>query len=133
MTIYSSKSKQAFFDSNITTSLPNDAQEIEPEIWQSLLQAQSDGKYIDWTGEQPVAADYPPPTQEQLIAQAEREKSSLLDLAASKIVVWQTKLLIGRKLTESEAAQLNAWLDYIDEVSSVDTSNPTWPNPPEAA
>lgn len=33
----------------------------------------------------------------------------------------QTKLLMGRKLTDTETEQLNAWMDYIDELSAIDT------------
>ncbi|MEP9063937.1 tail fiber assembly protein, partial [Enterobacter roggenkampii] len=50
-------------------------------------------------------------------------------------VVWQTKLLMGRTLTDSEPAKLNAWMDYIDAVQAIDTSTAPdviWPEPPEA-
>ncbi|KYP94606.1 hypothetical protein WB67_09325, partial [bacteria symbiont BFo2 of Frankliniella occidentalis] len=51
-----------------------------------------------------------------------------------KISVYQTKLLIGRKLTDEENSDLNAWLDYSDKVNAVDTStapNITWPTSPD--
>ncbi|MBU3754981.1 tail fiber assembly protein, partial [Enterobacter roggenkampii] len=58
-----------------------------------------------------------------------------LDYAASKIVVWQTKLLMGRKLTTDETASLNAWMDYIDAVTLIDTETApdaiSWPPLPE--
>ncbi|HAW6069133.1 TPA: tail fiber assembly protein, partial [Escherichia coli] len=55
--------------------------------------------------------------------------------ATTKIVVWQTKLLMGRKLTDEESTQLNAWMDYIDAVTATDTSTAPdviWPELPEA-
>lgn len=74
------------------------------------------------------------PTQEELIAAAESDRQSRIDYATSRIVVWQTKLLMGRKLTTSEMAQLNAWMDYIDALAAVDTSTAPdidWPEQPQ--
>lgn len=74
------------------------------------------------------------PTQEELIAAAESDRQSRIDYATSQIVVWQTKLLMGRKLTTSEMAQLNAWMDYIDALAAVDTSTAPdidWPEQPQ--
>lgn len=68
------------------------------------------------------------------IAEADTEKSHRLGIAQQKIVVWQTKLLMGRKLTDAESASLNAWMDYIDAVTAIDTSTApdiNWPVPPE--
>lgn len=79
----------------------------------------------------------PPPepekTHEELIAEADAEKQYRLDYASSKIVVWQTKLLMGRKLTTDETASLNAWMDYIDAVTVIDTETAPdieWPVSP---
>ena len=72
----------------------------------------------------------PEPTQEQRIAQAELHKQFLLDEATQRITIWQTKLLMGRKLTDNESSSLNAWMDYIDAVTAVDTSTApdiVWP------
>ncbi|MEI9543039.1 tail fiber assembly protein [Citrobacter braakii] len=75
----------------------------------------------------------PEPTREQYIAQAETHKQFLLEESRQKITVWQTKLLMGRKLTDGESASLNAWIDYIDAVTAIDTSTApdiSWPTPP---
>ena len=75
----------------------------------------------------------PEPTREQYIAQAETHKQFLLEEARQKISVWQTKLLMGRTLTDDESACLNAWIDYIDAVTVKDTStapNISWPTSP---
>ncbi|USR60671.1 tail fiber assembly protein [Lelliottia amnigena] len=67
------------------------------------------------------------------IAAAESDRQRLLNIAQQRITVWQTKLLMGRKLTESEASQLNAWMDYIDAVTDMDTSpapSLEWPSAP---
>lgn len=82
------------------------------------------------------APDIPEPVKShaELVAQAEAEKRARIDAATSRIVVWQTKLLMGRKLTDTESASLNAWMDYIDAVTAIDTSTApdiNWPVPPE--
>jgi len=70
---------------------------------------------------------------EQLIEQAEQRRATLLSNAQISISVWQTKLLMGRKLTEDESAKLNEWMDYIDLVSGIDPSTApdiSWPVAP---
>lgn len=95
-----------------------------------------DGCGIGWTyagGEfiPPPVAD---PAPAELIASADAGKQNRLSYATNKIVVWQTKLLMGRTLTDSESAKLNAWMDYIDAVQAIDTSTAPdieWPVAPE--
>ncbi len=96
-----------------------------------------DGCGIGWTY---AGGEFiPPPVADQdpaeLIASADAEKQNRLSYATNKIVVWQTKLLMGRTLTDSESAKLNAWMDYIDAVQATDTSTAPdviWPELPEA-
>lgn len=60
-------------------------------------------------------------------------KSSLLSKAALNVSGWQTKLLLGRKLTSAEEKSLNSWLDYMDSVQAIDTSSKDaveWPQEP---
>lgn len=64
---------------------------------------------------------------------AEVQRQQLLAAAQQRITVWQTKLLMGRKLTENESSQLNAWMDYIDALEAVDVSTAPvieWPSIP---
>lgn len=68
------------------------------------------------------------------IAEAESKQSALLNTATQAIVVWQTKLLRGRQLTEAEASALDLWLDYIDQLEAINTSlapNISWPEAPK--
>ena len=95
-----------------------------------------DGCGIGWTY---AGGEFtPPPVADQgpseLIASADAEKQNRLSYATNKIVVWQTKLLMGRTLTDSESEKLNAWMDYIDAVQAIDTSTAPdieWPVAPE--
>ena len=94
-----------------------------------------DGCGIGWTY---AGGEFiPPPVADQdpaeLIASADAEKQNRLSYATNKIVVWQTKLLMGRTLTDSESEKLNAWMDYIDSVQAIDTSTAPdieWPVSP---
>lgn len=63
----------------------------------------------------------PRPTKEQLIAKAEYDKRALIDEVQTETQLLQTKLVLGR-ITSDEKVQLNAWLDYLDELEAVDVS-----------
>lgn len=60
-------------------------------------------------------------------------QAALIDNASRKMSIWQTKLLMGRKLTDAELASLNAWMDYADLVMAIDANIYgviNWPSPP---
>lgn len=59
-------------------------------------------------------------SHDELVADAEAEKSARIEGAKSKIIIWQTKLMMGRTLTAAETESLNAWIDYSDDVTAVD-------------
>ncbi|EOZ3809777.1 tail fiber assembly protein [Citrobacter youngae] len=86
----------------------------------------ADGVGIGWSYADGAftAPDIPEPVKshDELVAEAEVEKRARIDAATSRIVVWQTKLLMERKLTDAESVSLNAWIDYIDAVTAIDTS-----------
>lgn len=108
-----------------------------PENGDAILAPEGVGigwTYVDGIFTAPVV-QIPDKTHDELVADAEAEKSARLDEAKSKIVIWQTKMLMGRTLTSKESASLNEWVDYIDAVSDIDTSTAPdidWPQPPEA-
>jgi hypothetical protein len=73
-------------------------------------------------------------TEDQIKQENISVKQALLNSASQRIVIWQTKLLIGRKLSSDEALQLSSWLDYIDTLESMDVekaSTINWPAAPE--
>lgn len=60
-------------------------------------------------------------------------KQSLMDDATRKIVVWQTKLLMGKKLSDDDTLSLNSWMDYIDSIDAIDpnvSNDISWPSLP---
>lgn len=84
----------------------------------------------------PQWSPLPPPTQEQILANAAQEKQQRIGAANAYInsKQWPSKLALGR-LSDIDKAQFNAWLDYLDALEAVDTSTApdiTWPTPPAA-
>lgn len=82
----------------------------------------------------PSWADIPPPTHEELVASANTEKQKRIDQANDYMnsKQWPGKAAMGR-LSDAEKAQYNLWLDYLDELETVDTSTApdiTWPDQP---
>ena len=57
---------------------------------------------------------------DELKALAESRRDSLLNSARQQLVISQTKLLLGRALSDAEQTALDAWLDYIDELNALD-------------
>ena len=90
--------------------------------------------YADGTFTAPAVQE-PVKSHDESVAEAETVKRARIDAATNRIVVWQAKLLMGRKLTDAESVSLNAWVDYIDAVTATDTSTApviNWPVPPVA-
>ena len=89
--------------------------------------------YDKWDGEKWVTD-----TEAQhsaVVEAAEAQRQSRIDAAMASISLIQLKLRAGRKLTQAETTRLNAVLDYIDAVTTTDTSTApeiNWPIPPEA-
>ena len=75
----------------------------------------------------------PERSHDELVADAEQKKQSLIDAAMANISVIQLKLQAGRKLTQEETTRLNVVLDYIEAVTATDTSiapDIEWPDEP---
>ncbi|ALX78141.1 tail fiber assembly protein [Cronobacter malonaticus] len=79
---------------------------------------------IGWAYDGKEFSPPPPPqkTHEEHVALAENQRLGLAAAAEQSISLMRTKLLMGRKLTEAETAKVNAVLDYIDELNSLDMS-----------
>ncbi|GAB1440122.1 hypothetical protein MASR2M36_29040 [Providencia sp.] len=80
-----------------------------------------------------LAITNPPPTKEQLIAEAEYQKQALLNEATAEIAPLQDAVDLGIA-TDEERAQLRAWKKYRVILNRVDTSlapDIDWPQKPE--
>ncbi|HDS5491927.1 TPA: tail fiber assembly protein, partial [Enterobacter chengduensis] len=92
------------------------------------------GKILGVVKGKPAWVDIPPPTQEELIQVAEREKKRLINVANDFInsKQWPGKAAIKR-LKDNELVQYNLWLDYLDYLESTDASTAPdidWPEMP---
>lgn len=81
-----------------------------------------------------MAPPEPEKSKEELIAEAENQKQGSIDYANDYInsKQWPGKAAIGR-LKETELAQYNLWLGYLDELEAIDTSvapDIIWPKMP---
>ena len=149
MTIKFSVNKQAFYDEN-TVSIPDDAVVVTHEQHISLISGMNDGGrrvYIGTDGELTLSDSKPSQwhtwdsdTNEWVISTdaqiklADDEKSRLTQGANDYInsKQWPGKAAMGR-LKDTEKAQYNLWLDYLDELEAVDTSTAPdiiWPEAP---
>ena len=149
MTIKFSVNKQAFYDEN-TDVIPDDAVVVTHEQHISLISGINDGGrrvYIATDGELTLSDSKPSQwhtwdsdTNEWVISTdaqiklADDEKSRLTQGANDYInsKQWPGKAAMGR-LKDTEKAQYNLWLDYLDELEAVDTSKApdiAWPDQP---
>ncbi|MES0243759.1 tail fiber assembly protein [Citrobacter cronae] len=116
-------------------SWPTEYIEVDESVFTEFSTTPPEGK-IRGTGDDgmPAWVDIPPPTQAEIIAEAEREKQRRID-AANEFMnskQWPGKAALGR-LKGDELAQYNLWLDYLDALEAVDTSSApdiNWPTPP---
>lgn len=121
-------------DYELAGTWPGDAVELEPSTALEFMgEAPQDKIMRAGPDGLPAWVDAPPPSPAQLSEQAEQRKTSLLEMAHDTISIWQTKLLLGR-ISDADKASLNAWLDYIDALTAIDTSltpDINWPVKPE--
>lgn len=89
-----------------------------------------EGKYGEWVDGKPVVIDLPPV---DYVAIAQHELDKLNAEVQAMTYTLNLKLMMGRKLTTSETKTLNDWLDYSDELATVDLSKAPdieWPVKP---
>ncbi|WP_241178285.1 tail fiber assembly protein [Enterobacter asburiae] len=125
--------EDAYRDAN---SWPEDGVEVDDSVYLEYSAAPPEGKVRVAKNGMPSWADIPPPTHEELVASANTEKQKRIDQANDNMngKQWPGKAAMGR-LKDSEKEQYNAWLDYLDELETVDTSTAPdikWPTPPAA-
>lgn len=121
--LFSENTVKVVYDSNnIIVSISNDVSTLWP-VGASVAETESLPDGVDINGnwifdgqnvvERTQSAD-------ELKALAESRRDSLLNSARQQLVISQTKLLLGRALSDAEQTALNAWLDYIDELNALD-------------
>ena len=111
----------------------DNAKEVDEELFIEYSGEPPKGK-IRIAGEDgfPDWGDIPPPTKDELIANANQKKISLIADAQGKISIWQTELTLGL-ISDEDKNSLVSWLKYIKAVQNVDISKAPdliWPNHP---
>ncbi|KYP88514.1 hypothetical protein WB91_17360 [bacteria symbiont BFo1 of Frankliniella occidentalis] len=114
-------------------SWPDDLVEISDVAYNALFAGQSAGKVITLGDNgRPVLTDPPPPTNEQLVAQANSRIKSLMAQATTAIAPLQDAEDLGIQ-TNEEAAMLKAWKTYRVLLSRVKPEDEkiNWPEMPQ--
>ena len=107
---------------------PEDGVDVTGEEYGALFPAPP-GKFIDTLDGRPQWVDMPPPSEEQLIAMAENERTARRTVANNEIN-WRQDAVDAGIATEEETAGLAAWKKYRVLLMRVDTAKPVWPTPP---
>lgn len=133
---YSPKMKGFYFENDKALyvdagSWPEDASAISERWYHYLIDGQSSGREIvaNVYG-QPMLADLPEPTDEQLFARAEAHKIGLMQAATDAIAPLQDAVDLDMQ-TETEITRLLAWKKYRVMLNRVDPGNPVWPEVPQ--
>lgn len=107
---------------------------VESAVFDEFAGTPPDGKIrIASSDGMPAWGDVPPPSQEELVAQAEQIKSQLRTKADSEIS-WRQDAVDADIATEEESRALAQWKKYRVQLMRVDTSRSAaveWPNQPE--
>ncbi|KAA5935115.1 tail fiber assembly protein [Pantoea sp. Bo_2] len=126
-TIYYSAKNNGFYHSELEDDYksspdgwPSDAVAVSDEQYKNLLQGQVSGKVIA------ADSDGNPTLTDPVIdwqAKAESQRQSLLSAANTTIILWQTKLLAGKQLSEEQKKKLDSWLAYMDQLEAMDSAH----------
>ena len=110
----------------------SDAIDVDDDVYLEFVNPPAGKVRVAGKDGLPAWEDIPPPTKEQLVEQAEAKKQSLISGVNMETEMLRAKLALGR-IKENEKALLIAWLDYLDELETVDVSTApdiTWPVKP---
>ncbi|WP_285834325.1 tail fiber assembly protein [Escherichia coli] len=122
-----------FYIEGASAEIPDDAVELDEQTYNALMEGNhEEGMEIDFSSFPPTLVKAMP-TTDQLIEIAEQQKAQKLSDAQNKISLWQTELQLGI-ISDEDKASLIAWVGYIKELQSVDTSvvpDVDWPIEPD--
>lgn len=113
---------------------PNDLIVLSDSQYKEFSKQPPPDKLLGVENGKPAWVSQPQLTENEIIAKNVSKKMQLLAEAKSVISIWQTRLLVDR-ICEKDKAKLYAWLDYIDALEAMDTSETgsiNWPDLPVA-
>jgi len=133
---YYSPSRNGFFFVSLKSDYeesergwPSDAVEISERWYQYLIGGSSTRVITANEYGQPVLADPPQATEEELIAQAENQKAALMLSASNAIAPLQDAVDLG-EATEDEQKRLLSWRKYrvlLSRINPEDAPEIAWP------
>lgn len=107
---------------------------VDSAVFDEFAGTPPDGKIrIASSDGMPAWGDVPPPTQEEITAQAEQKKSQLRAVADAEIN-WRQDAADAEMATEEESSALAQWKKYRVQLMRVNTAEGAaveWPNLPE--
>lgn len=130
---YDAELEEEYKDAN---AWPEDGVFVSDEVFLTFSGSAPEGKErVCGEDNLPSWRDIPPPTYEELVAEADADKQSRIDQANDYMnsKQWPGKAALGR-LKGDDLVQYNAWLDYLDALEAVNTSNAPdieWPISPD--
>lgn len=107
-----------------------DVNDSNKDTWEEDIKTKG---WVEISREEAIKIANPPPTEEQLIEQAELQKQFLIAEVSTETEMLRAKLALKR-IKPDELELLNAWLDYLDELEAVDTTTAPdidWPQKPQ--
>lgn len=110
----------------------SDAVDVDDSVFEEFTRDRTVDGLMREAGEDglPVWADIPPRTAEELEADAESKKSSLIS-HATQVIAPLKDALDGGYIEDEDKPKLTSWQKYRYALTKVDTSNPQWPEKPE--
>lgn len=110
----------------------SDAVDVDDSVFEEFTRDRTVDGLMRAAGEDglPVWADIPPRTDEELEADAESKKSSLISYA-TQVIAPLKDALDGGYIEDEDKPKLTSWQKYRYALTRVDTSNPVWPEKPE--
>jgi hypothetical protein len=128
MTIFYSSSAGGFLDSEIHTSIPDDAVSLSAESHLALLEAALVGSIIvPGEGGMPMAVPAPPPAEEEMFRRMRDRRNQLLR-ACDWTQVADTKL--SPETRDAWATYRQSLRDLPEEFAD-DPASAVWPEPPQ--
>lgn len=110
----------------------SDAIEVDDTVYHMFINPPEGKRRIAGKDGLPVWGDVPPPTNDELIAEAKVKKQALITEAMQKTQIWQTQLTLGI-ITDEDKTSLKEWMLYVQKVQAVDPflgADVVWPTPP---
>ncbi|WP_407209941.1 tail fiber assembly protein [Citrobacter portucalensis] len=108
----------------------SDAVEVSNELRAEYGGVWPQGKVLSSRNGMPAWDDLPPPTPEELVAEATDQRKALI-AEASNIIAPMRDALDGGYIDEADKPRLVAWQKYRYDLTKVDPAKPVWPSKPE--